>query len=287
MIKSDFVVSYAQNREDIILAGFFSNQIEPGFYVDIGANHPTHDSVTKYFYDLGWHGINIEPNPDLFQDIIKKRTRDTNLNIGIGSKKGNLKLRAYKNHGLSTFSKELKDDYKKNSDRGTEEFVDISVPIQKLADVLRKHKVKDIWFMKIDVEGFEYEVIDSNEWGTFRPWVLCIEANHITKDWHTILEEQRYSKVFFDGLNEYFVAEEKKDIAANFSYPEAVLLGKPVIDWRANSLQEQYLREIRAYKAELEQKNAIIEESDRKISSLRWAISNVFHAIKNRYRGKK
>ena len=35
-----------------------------GFYVDVGAGHPTEDSVTRHFYDLGWRGINVEPiNP--------------------------------------------------------------------------------------------------------------------------------------------------------------------------------------------------------------------------------
>lgn len=30
------------------------------FYVDVGANEPDAESVTKLFYLQGWHGINIE-----------------------------------------------------------------------------------------------------------------------------------------------------------------------------------------------------------------------------------
>ena len=36
-----------------------------GFYVDIGAFHPTEDSVTKLFYDRGWRGINVDPVPEV------------------------------------------------------------------------------------------------------------------------------------------------------------------------------------------------------------------------------
>ena len=39
-------ISYAQNFEDIFLAGILKD-IENGFYVDVGANHPVQDSVTK------------------------------------------------------------------------------------------------------------------------------------------------------------------------------------------------------------------------------------------------
>ena len=54
------MLTYAQNFEDVMLARLFQAQ-SVGFYVDIGAWHPTELSVTRHFYDLGWSGINIEP----------------------------------------------------------------------------------------------------------------------------------------------------------------------------------------------------------------------------------
>ncbi len=82
-------IYYSQNREDIILDSFFPD-VEEGFYVDVGAYDPDHDSVTKLFYLKGWHGINIEPQEKRHQLFVKKRKRDTNLNIGISSKSGSL-----------------------------------------------------------------------------------------------------------------------------------------------------------------------------------------------------
>ena len=61
------LVTYAQNREDLYLYALLGDG--PGFYVDVGANHPTFHSVTKFFYDRGWNGINIEPNTELVREL--------------------------------------------------------------------------------------------------------------------------------------------------------------------------------------------------------------------------
>ena len=44
-----------------MLARVFAGR-RTGFYVDVGAADPVNLSVTKWFYDLGWSGLNIEPN---------------------------------------------------------------------------------------------------------------------------------------------------------------------------------------------------------------------------------
>ena len=71
-------ISYAQNFEDIRLwraLKFFEN----GFYIDVGANDPTHDSVTKAFYDRGWSGINVEPMQNFHDTLCEPTTRVTSI----------------------------------------------------------------------------------------------------------------------------------------------------------------------------------------------------------------
>ena len=43
--------SYAQNFEDLML--YRALGVERGFYIDIGAQHPEVDSVSKAFFDRG------------------------------------------------------------------------------------------------------------------------------------------------------------------------------------------------------------------------------------------
>lgn len=225
--KINHIVSFAQNREDVIIRGFLKN-VEEGFYVDIGANHPVNDSVTNLFYKLGWCGINIEPIKALYKLLESSRPRDINLNIGVGSRDDTLRLRHYKNQtGLSTFSDELKEQYEATGVIEPNTTIDEDVQVRTLKSILSEYKPKDIHFMKIDVEGFEREVLKGNDWNIFRPWIICIEANNVINPWEDILEKNNYKQVFFDGLNKYFVASEHKDIAGSFSYPETIL-AKPV-----------------------------------------------------------
>ena len=44
------IVSYAQNFEDVMLWRALG-QVENGVYIDIGAQHPLIDSVSKAFYE--------------------------------------------------------------------------------------------------------------------------------------------------------------------------------------------------------------------------------------------
>ena len=59
------MISYAQNYEDVVLERCFKD-VPAGFYIDVGAWDPLEHSVTHHFYERGWHGINIEPNPEFF-----------------------------------------------------------------------------------------------------------------------------------------------------------------------------------------------------------------------------
>ncbi len=203
-------IYYAQNREDLILESFFPD-IKNGFYVDVGACHPHIASVTKRFYLRGWRGINIEPQTVLYDLFDAERKRDINLNVGVSDKRKKVTLRTYiDNRGLSTTDPKMKEENAKNTENHTDRYEDVEVETLTLNDILRQNKVKSIQFLKVDVEGYEYEVLNGNDWSRYRPEVICIEANHVTKDWRPLLEKNRYKKVFFDGLNEYYV-----DLLAN------------------------------------------------------------------------
>lgn len=245
-MNKNFFVSYAQNREDVLLAAFFKD-VKRGFYVDVGANHPVDDSVTKYFYDNGWKGINIEPNKKLFNALERERPRDININIGVSDKPGALVMREYSgnNTGLSTFSQEAQATNKSAAD-----FQDVKKETATLKQIFFEHGVGKVHFLKVDVEGFEYEVLKGNDWSKFRPEVLCIEANHIIKDWRELLSRVKYTKVFFDGLNEYYLAEEASNRLENFSYVESII-GQEIVS-------SEVMRQIDALEYKIEQQRGEI-----------------------------
>lgn len=220
-------VSFAQNREDVILAGFFKDyETKAGFYVDVGAGSPLTDSVTRLFYEAGWSGINLEPINHIYQALNKHRKRDTNLNIGISNQPGKLQFREYAADGFSTFSKDIQKQYQTETSSLTEKYNDYEVEVMTLEQVFKANKTQVIDFLKIDVEGYEFEVIEGNDWSKYRPRVLCIEANHVKHDWHDILKNNKYKLEHFDGLNEYYVDTHK---AITFNYVTALIDKEPIV----------------------------------------------------------
>jgi hypothetical protein len=75
-------VTWSQDGEDLL---FLESFPEKGFYVDVGAHHPDRFSVTKFLYERGWHGINIDASPQ-FQELFDTwRPRDTNIESLVGN----------------------------------------------------------------------------------------------------------------------------------------------------------------------------------------------------------
>lgn len=216
------MISYSQNGEDVLLERLFKDQND-GFYVDVGACHPTDESVTKHFYDRGWSGINIEPIKSLHALHEKERPRDINLNIGISNTSGIFEFtETYPRAGMSTFKETLSEDVLRN----VEQIKKYNVACRTLADVLNDFaKDKTIQFLKIDVEGFEENVLQSNDWEKHRPQVVVVESTQPCScspsrcdEWEYILSNNDYLFCLFDGLNNFYVRKEDAHLKENLNF---------------------------------------------------------------------
>jgi len=215
-------VSYAQNNEDIMLWRAFEN-IEKGYYIDVGANSPVADSVTKLFYNNGWNGINIEPVLQWFEEIAEDRKRDINLPIAASDKVGQVDLYELPETGLSTTNISIAQRHER--ERGYTK-IKRTVPTDTLTNICNKHhQDKAIHFLKIDVEGAEKEVIAGLDLEKIRPWIIVIEStipNQKIEDhssWEGKILKCSYQFVYFDGLNRYYISNEKKHLASHFKSP--------------------------------------------------------------------
>ena len=204
--------SYAQCLEDLILYCALKN-VDKGFYIDVGANDPTLDSVTKFFYDRGWHGINIEPLIDKCALLSEMRPRDINLCVGLGSERG--KLDIFELDEMSTFLEEFANNSNNKRQRN----------ILTLSEVYERYcpPNQDVHFCKIDVEGYERQVLEGvKDWQKFRPWVFCMEAtlpNTYTpchEQWEDLLLANDYVFAFQLAINRYYVAAEREYLLNNF-----------------------------------------------------------------------
>jgi FkbM family methyltransferase len=216
------IVSYAQNAEDVLLWRAL-HETTDGFYLDVGAAHPTHDSVTKLFYEHGWRGINVEPHPEFFAQLCAERPRDLNLQLGVAASDGSLTFYENPNSpGSSTFDRELADYYRAQGAELPEHEIDVTT----LAAICERHVDRPIDFLKIDVEGYEREVIAGADFERFRPRVLVVEAidpkthdSAAAEQWESLVVDQRYQRTFFDGLNSFYVREEDAELVDALSTP--------------------------------------------------------------------
>jgi FkbM family methyltransferase len=216
------MISYAQNFEDVMIARLFDD-MHRGFYVDIGAAHPDFLSVTRHFYDRGWCGVNIEPTFCFYPLLCEARPRDINLQCAIGNGPGFTtfyEIPAFAEN--STLASAVADRLTAAGLTATPH----QVEVVRLAEVCDLHvKDRTIDFMKIDVEGSELGGLQSGDWKRFRPRLLIVEAtvvNSKEENWHTwepILIKAEYHKVWFDGLNNFYLREEDLDLRHAFRLP--------------------------------------------------------------------
>ena len=225
--------SYAQEFEDMFLFSIL-HDVDKGFYIDVGANDPTCDSVTKFFYDRGWHGINIEPQKNECRLLDELRPRDINLCVGIGSEPGEMFLYECPVSGLSTFSADIaRESFRFNSDESQidPENYRSSIPtkIMTLTEIFKSYcdPHQPIHFCKIDVEGLEREVLLSvKNWQEFRPWIFCIESTipntkiPCHEEWESILLDAGYQLIVAHGINRYYVDSRRSHLAKT---PEQII----------------------------------------------------------------
>lgn len=222
------MISFAQNLEDVLIARFFKGDA-PQIYVDVGAAHPAYHSVTKHFSDAGWHGLNIEPRTHLWKLLRAERPADWNVHCAVSDVAGEMQFFEVTDPtftgtdagGLSTLDARQAAYYREQGLIVRQR----TLKVYPLSQLLAEREIREIGFLKIDVEGFEYEVIKSLDWQLWRPRLVIAESTAPTTSVvcdgpvQDCLVEHGYLPVFFDGLNRYFVRQEDERRADRLRVP--------------------------------------------------------------------
>lgn len=265
------MISYAQNFEDVILWRALGS-IPRGFYVDVGAFHPEIDSVTNWFYEQGWSGVNVEPVPEMFEILAAARPRDRNILAAAGAAAGKATMTTFpRSLGLSTL-----DSGRAAVAAGSFDPVVTDVEILPLRDLLAPLEGRDIHFLKIDVEGAERQVLEGMDFQRCRPWIVVVEATvprsreRNSAEWEGLVLGAGYSSAYFDGLNCFFLAEERRELACHFGTPpnvfDAFELAGIVREREARRAAEASLGEV---EAALSEQAAAREELGGQVAHLR------------------
>ncbi|MEW5963656.1 MAG: FkbM family methyltransferase [Pseudomonadota bacterium] len=221
------MISYTENREDVLLERCFKD-VAAGFYIDIGAHHPTFASVTRLFYDRGWSGINVEPGEGIAA-LRADRPRDINLEVAVADQEGETTFWVHTaNTGTSSLSQSVPDLVAEKAG----EMRPVKVAVTTLPAIIDQHAAgRHIHFLKIDAEGAEDAIVRAADWSRHRPEVVVIESTEPyttirrTEEWQKRLAESSYTLAYFDGINDFWVRNESAHLLEHFKLPVNVLDG--------------------------------------------------------------
>lgn len=277
-------VSYAQNFEDIMLWRALKH-VRNGYYVDIGAQHPLIDSVSRGFYEQGWRGVHIEPVPHYADLLRKDRPDETVLQVAISDVEGTLELNVIPDTGLSTAVSAYAEQHQR--ERGLQS-AHLVVRTLTLASAFRKNLGRECHWLKIDVEGLEEQVLKGWDPEMLRPWIMVVEAtipNSADMDyerWEPLLRRAEYEFAYFDGLNRFYVAKEHLQLAASFGTPPNVfddaVLGRFGGSWLTRSIVAAHAERERELLADIREGEARQGELQRQMHELQRQIQLILNS---------
>ena len=183
--------SFSQFGEDLFIAEFFANQKE-GKYVDLGAFHPMRLSNTYLLFKKGWSGTNIDLNPITIDLFNLARKNDDNICCLMAGKENLLKDVYFEDWSAANSITSNKN---------------LSERKQMKTKTFESLIYKNFDFLNIDLEGHDYEILQTIDFKKFNPKLICIEILENCSDKENIfdfLKQHNYSFIKNLGPSYFF-----------------------------------------------------------------------------------
>jgi FkbM family methyltransferase len=159
---------HSQDGQDKYLETHVFKGYKNGFYVDVGAHDGLSINNTLYFETANqWTGINVEPIKPVFDALVKNRPHNININCAVCNHDGETDFVC--NTGYTEMISGIQKTFdprhwqrlqQENRHMGSTTEI-MKVATKKLETICDEHGVSHINYLSIDVEGAEFEVIQS------------------------------------------------------------------------------------------------------------------------------
>ena len=184
--------------EQECVQSFFSN-VSSGIFVDVGANDPFIESQSYHLEKLGWHGLLIEPLPNMCELLRQNRTGVV-VPYACSSKDNHKKILPLISFGVcSTLESKLIHTNKVKQEV-------IYIETRTLDSILEENNIKENFdLISIDVEGHEIELFKGFDIRRWRPKLVLLEDHVTTQDKHRFMISNGYQFLLRTGLNTWYV----------------------------------------------------------------------------------
>lgn len=142
-----------------------------GFYIECGANDGVDQSNTWHFEKFkNWHGILIEAHAEIFNELKKNRNKNNILiNNFLVSNNYKSKIINISNNDLMSKFSTIKE----------ESFSARAITLTKILEKNNTPKLIDLF--SLDVEGYEFEVLEGIDFKNYKFKYFLIETNNFNK----------------------------------------------------------------------------------------------------------
>jgi FkbM family methyltransferase len=152
-----------------------------GFFVDVGANHPTKGNQTWYLEQQGWTGLLIEPHPEYAAMLRAQRPRSRTFQVCVGSPRQVGTVDFYLGGRRSSPNPDV--DVAEEGQR-------LKIPLTTLDAVLKEASVTRIDFLSLDVEEMELDALDGLDLHQWSPQLILIEDFFYHQRKHAYLRQR-------------------------------------------------------------------------------------------------
>jgi dTDP-4-dehydrorhamnose reductase len=170
--------SFSFEGSDLIVSSLLRN-VSRGKYIDVGANHPTIQNNTNYFYQKGWCGLAIDGNEE-FEILWKKnRPRDIFLTELISDSIKEVEFSIYPDDTLSSMDSSAIQRYEGRYAKN--EILKRKVVTTTLEKLKNKYfQEQEIHLLSIDIEGEDFNCLVGANLEFWKPGVIVIETKNLS-----------------------------------------------------------------------------------------------------------
>ncbi len=192
---------YSQYEQDKVLYNTYFENFNNGFFLEVGADDGIDKSNTKFFEDLGWDGICIEPSYDRFEMLTQNR-KCLCVNKAVSKERGRhdfLDILGY-GKGLSGLVKNYDPRHVERIEKDTESsntFSKRKIQVESLplSEILEENNISKIDYCSIDVEGSEIDLLESIDFKAVDIYLMTVEDNYNERKLRKYINKINYKVV--------------------------------------------------------------------------------------------
>tara|TARA_R110000822_G_scaffold4388_4_gene18862 strand:+ start:10807 stop:11427 length:621 start_codon:yes stop_codon:yes gene_type:complete len=198
---------YSQFEQDkTVYENYFKNKTN-GYFVDIGAHNGVEFSNSKFFEDIGWDGVCIEPNPIIFKQLqsirhckcVMKAITDKIgtaqfFQISEGADMLSGLVDEFSQKGIKNIYSNLKST--------KEGFNYIDVELDLFENIIDQTEID---FLSIDTEGNELKILQTIDFNKYNIKVITLENNEYDSRFLDFLNPKGFTFIKRLGCDELYI----------------------------------------------------------------------------------